>query len=85
MAADPSVKIRRIVLGEFEVVKGRVERSDPWTPEGRRSRERLKAIFGTLRKLARDSEEQLLQDGVEKLIDTVRSNVPNLDGPNGLS
>jgi hypothetical protein len=64
MAADPSVKICRIVLGEFEVVKGRVERSDAWTVEGRRARQRLKCIFATMRRLARDSGEPILVDAL---------------------
>jgi hypothetical protein len=85
MAADPSVKICRIVLGEFEVVKGRVERSDAWSVEGRRARARLKAIFGMMRRLARESGEPLLVDGVEKLISHVRANIPEIEGPDGVN
>jgi hypothetical protein len=83
MAADPSVKICRIVLGELTIVQGRVEKSDAWSVEGRRARARLKSIFATMRRLARDSGEPILQDGVEKLIHHVRANIPEIDGPHG--
>jgi hypothetical protein len=75
---DGRESIRRIVTGELREVRERVEKSQPWTTEGRRSRQRLRTIFALLRRLARDSKNELIWQGVEELIGTREAGVPNL-------
>ena len=47
--------------------------------EGRRARERLRAIEAMLRRLARETEETAIIDAVETVIATNQALTPNLD------
>lgn len=80
MAADlGNEAICRIVLGEYRIACERVEKSEPFSTEGRRARQRLRALWSTLRRLARDSGQEILQNGIEALIADAKAKIANLD------
>ena len=42
-------------------------------------------MFGTLRRLAKKSQNEIVQQGVEELIATFRADLPNYDRGGGLN
>lgn len=71
--------IRSICRGELQTVVARVRNSQAETAEGRRSRERLRALEAMLRRLANETGEPTVIDAVEEVIATNRVLTPNLD------
>jgi hypothetical protein len=50
----------------WAVVQGRIEKSDAYSTEGRRARQRLTAIFATMRKLARIQRSNFWWTGLKR-------------------
>jgi hypothetical protein len=77
--------IRSLCWGELELVLARVRNSEPETVEGRRARERLRAIEAMLRRLANETEETAIIDAVEEIIAVNAAWTPNLDSGGSLN
>ncbi len=68
--------IRSICQGELQIVVARVRNSQAETAEGRRSRERLRALEAMLRRLANETGEPTIIDAVETVIATNQALLP---------